>query len=79
MTITLSPETQRLLDDQLKKRNFSSADEVLHAALQALDELDDLDEETLDAIDEAEDEFERGEALDWKDVRDKIRKEFLGG
>jgi len=79
MTITLRPETQRLLEDQLKKRNFTSPDEVVHAALQALEELSDLDEETLDAIDEAEDQLERGEALDWKDVRDEIRKEFMGG
>jgi len=41
--------------------------------------LSELDEETLDAIDEAEGELERGEALDWKDVRGEIRKEFLRG
>ena len=79
MTTTLGPETRKLLEDQLKKGNFASADEVVHAALRALEELNELDEETLDAIDEAEDELERGEALDWKDVRGEIRKEFLGG
>ena len=79
MTITLSAETQRLLEGLLKKRNFSSAEEVVHAALQALDELDELDDETLDAIDQAEDEIERGECVDWDDVREDIRAEFRGG
>ena len=78
MTITLSPKTQRLLEDQLKKGNFASADEVLQAALQALDEVNEVDQATLDAIDKAEEEIERGEFVDWDDVRDDIRAEFRG-
>jgi len=79
MTITLSPETQRLLEDQLKTGNFASADEVVHAALQALDELGELDQATLDAIDKSEEEIEKGEYVDWEDVREDIRAEFRGG
>ena len=78
MTITLSPETQRLLEDQLNTGNFASADEVLRAALQALDELSELDQATLDAIDVSEEEIERGEFVDWDDVREDVRAEFRG-
>jgi len=38
-----------------------------------------LDQATLEAIDKAEEEIERGEFVDWDDVRDDIRAEFRGG
>lgn len=79
MTITLGPETQRLLEDQLKSGNYANPDEVLQAALQALGEFNELDQATLDAIDISEEEIERGEVLDWDDVREEIRTKFRGG
>ena len=81
MTISLSPETQKLLEDRLKTGEYGSADAVLHAALEALSELEKhgLDEQTLDAIDHAEDQIDRGEVHDWKDVREQVRAKFLGG
>jgi antitoxin ParD1/3/4 len=36
MTISLSPETQRLLDERLKAGTYASADDVLREALEAL-------------------------------------------
>jgi putative addiction module CopG family antidote len=79
MTISLSPDTQKLLEEKLKTGDYRSADDVVHAALQALSELEShgLDDETLDAIDRAEDEIERGDVHDWKDVRDSVRAKFL--
>ena len=76
MTITLSPQTQRLLEEQLKKGTFASADEVLQAALVALDESDALDEETLDAIDESEAQIARGEVLEWDEVLARVRAKY---
>lgn len=80
MPIILSPETERLLADRLKTGQYESADEVVRAALNALEELETngLDEQTLDAIDRAEDQIERGEVHDWNDVREKVRSRFLG-
>lgn len=80
MTISLSPETQKLLEDKLRTGGYPSADDLLHAALAALDELEasQLDEETLDAIDHAEDQIDRGEVHDWADVREQVRAKFLG-
>jgi putative addiction module CopG family antidote len=79
MDIALSPETRKLLEDKLLSGEYRSADEVVHAALDALNELEDygLDEETLNAIDRAEDQIEQGQVYDWKDVREQVRARFL--
>ncbi len=79
MTITLSTDTQKLLEEKLKTGGYRSADEVVRAALQALSELEslELDDDTLDAIDRAEDEIDRGDVREWKDVRDAVRAKFL--
>lgn len=80
MNIVLSPETQKLLEDKLNSGGYRTADDVVHAALEALNELEAhaLDEETLDAIDQAEDQIERGQVHDWKNVREQVRARFLG-
>ena len=80
MAITLSPETQRRLEDKLKSGAYGSADEVVLAALDALNELEapELDAGTLDAIDRAEDQIERGDVHDWPQVREQVRARFLG-
>lgn len=72
MTISLSPEAQRLVGEKLKSGAYRSADDVIHAALLASTEAESLaglDAETLDAIDRAEAQIERGEVHDWQDVR----------
>ncbi len=71
MDIVLPPETQRLLEERRSSGTYPSVDDVVHAALCALGEAETrgLDDETLDAIDRAEDQIERGECRDWKDVR----------
>jgi Arc/MetJ-type ribon-helix-helix transcriptional regulator len=80
MNIVLSPETGKLLDAKLHGGEYRSADDVVRAALEALNELDShrLDDQTLDAIDRAEDQIERGDVHDWKNVRGRVRAKFLG-
>jgi antitoxin ParD1/3/4 len=80
MAISLSPEIQKLLEDRVRSGAYPSADEVVHAALSALDELEAIkpDDETLAAIDRSEDQIERGEVHNWNDVRDRVRDRFLG-
>lgn len=82
MTISLSPETQRLLEEQLKRGQYSSADELLRAALQTFDQTEtfdyeDLDPETRAAIEEGEAQFQRGEGRPWDEVREEIRARFI--
>ena len=78
MHITLSLETERLLQRKLSSGEYRSADEVLLAALEALDAADHLDQTAFDAIDRAEDQIERGQVREWKDVREQVRARFLG-
>ena len=78
MTIVLSSETQKLLDRKLESGEYGSADEVLHAALKALDWASGglLDEAALDALDRADAQIERGEEHAWKDVRQQVLDMF---
>jgi putative addiction module CopG family antidote len=80
MDLALSPETRKLLEEKLKSGEYRSADDVVHAALEALNELEGqgLDDETLDAIDRAEEQIEQGRVCDWKDIRAQLRAKFLG-
>lgn len=80
MTISLSDATQKLLEEELRRGGYRSADEVVNAALGALKELQShsLDDDALDAIDRAEEQIERGEVHDWADVRERVRAKFLG-
>jgi Arc/MetJ-type ribon-helix-helix transcriptional regulator len=72
MTVDLSPKTQKLLEERLKEGPFESADELVYAALEALD-CATLDEETLDALDRAEEQIERGEYHEWDAVKEQLK------
>ena len=80
MTISLTPETQTLLDEKLKSGLYHSADEVVHAALEALDEIESyqLTPEIQTTIDRAEDQIEAGQVHEWSQVKESIRAKFLG-
>ena len=74
MNIVLSPRTQKLLEDQMKKGSFSSPDDLLRIALETLDQVkgenyEDLDPQTRAAIEEAEAQCDKGEDRPWESVR----------
>jgi len=82
MNVTLSPQTQKLLEQQMSRGKFSDPDEVLRVALETLEQVqgedyEDLDAETRAAIEEAEAEYERGEARPWEQVREELRARFI--
>ena len=82
MNISLSPETELLLEEQMKKGRFANADETMQAALRTLGEtrrLEDYEElpaETRQAIEESEAQIERGEGRPWTEVREEILSRF---
>jgi predicted transcriptional regulator len=83
MAIILSPETQHLIEQRMKDTGFSSADDLVRVALQALDagkgeDFEELDANTQAAIEEGLAEADRGEGRDWKDVRAEILDRFTG-
>lgn len=76
MTIALSPETQRLLEEQMVRYNFASADHVIQAALAALAERyvidDELDEETEASIERGLMQAEQGLGRPWAEVEKEL-------
>lgn len=82
MNITLSPETQKLLQEQMKLGHFSTPDDAVRTALQTLaetrgEDYEDLDAETREAIDEAEAQYQRGEGRPWAEVRAELLARFV--
>ena len=82
MTISLSPETQRLLEEQMRKHGYSSPDYAVRVALEKLDQkegewIEDLDPETQAAIEEGLAQADRGEGRPWEEVREEIRARFI--
>jgi Arc/MetJ-type ribon-helix-helix transcriptional regulator len=82
MNISISDQTQRLLEDRMKKGGFRSPDEALRIALETMEEvegvsIEELDPETQAAIERAEAEADRGEGRPWEEVREELRALYL--
>jgi len=83
MNITISPETQKLLEEEMRKREHTSADEVVRIALETLNQLrgedyEDLDEETRAAIERAEAQYQRGEGIPLDEAFAQLRRKHFG-
>ena len=80
MAISLSPKTQRLVEERMKERGAPSADDVVLAAFHALDELQaaEPDDDTWAAIDRAEEQFQRGEGLPLDEAFERVRRKRFG-
>jgi len=78
MELSLTPEIRRLIEERMRRDGYATADEVVRAALELLDQDSDLDPETLAAIDRAEDQIARGEYREWTQASAELRKKFLG-
>jgi putative addiction module CopG family antidote len=76
MDITLNPESQKFIDDQIRSGRFRSANELLDAAVQRmmLDSDDQLDDAAAAAINRAEDQIDRGEGIDFDKFAAEMRK-----
>ena len=70
---------QKFIDDEVQAGHFPSPQAVVETAVEQM-MLDHgiLDEETIAAIAKADAEYERGEFVEWADVRDELRRRFLG-
>ena len=82
MPITLSPDTQKLIEEQMKATGVRSADELVRVALQTLrqvsgEDFESLDPDTRAAIEEGLEQADRGEGRPWEDVREQIRARFI--
>ena len=83
MSFSLSPQTQKLIEERMKATGCSTADELVQAALQTLDQVraedyDRLDPDVRAAIEEAEAQHERGEGIPLDDAFARLRARHLG-
>jgi predicted transcriptional regulator len=82
MNVSLSPKTQKLLKQQMKKSGSSNPDDLLRIALQTLDavrgeDYEDLDPATRAAIEAGEAQYQRGEYRPWGQVRKELGARFV--
>ena len=82
MPISLSPQTEKLIEERMKQARYSSPDELVRIALQILDEvrgqaIEDFDEQTRQALDRAFEQSDRGEGEPWDLVRARIAAKYF--
>lgn len=79
MNITISPETQWLLEERMKKDEFASPDDVVRQGLERFeqDDYEELDDETLAAIEEGLAQANRGQGQPWEEVRKELVEKYL--
>jgi Arc/MetJ-type ribon-helix-helix transcriptional regulator len=75
MTTTLSPETEALIHDRMKRAGYSTADEMVRIALDVLEQVEDqqIDDAEIVRIRESIQQMKRGELVDWKELSAPIR------
>jgi len=71
MTITLSPETQHLLEERMKRDGFTSADDAVRALLND-DIADDRSPDTLAAIRRGMDDARAGRTRPWEEGKKEL-------
>jgi putative addiction module CopG family antidote len=81
MTVTMKPDLERFVAEQVSAGRFSSETEVLEAAVARL-MLDpapqELDARVVREIQTGLDQMRRGEVVDWENYSAEVRKKYLG-
>ena len=78
MNISLKPDLQRFVDEQVSAGHFPSAEAVVEAAVAEMRECRaaPLDPETIAAVNEADEQADRGEGVDLDAFRAQMRERF---
>jgi putative addiction module CopG family antidote len=79
MNVTLTSETQKLLEERMQQGQYPTPDDALRDALRTLRDIEayELDDETLAAIEEGLAQANRGEVRPWEDVREELRAKYV--
>ena len=80
MHLSLRPEIQRFIEEQVMAGRFPSPEALVEAAVADMQYTDesDLDDATIAAINEAEGQGDRGEGIDLDTFRERMQKRFNG-
>ena len=81
MSISLTPRTQKLIEERMKATGYSTPDELVEVALQTLDQMqaedyDQLNSNTRAAIEEAEAQHQRDEGIPLDEAFARLRKKY---
>lgn len=80
MSITLKPEQEQFIREQVARGRFKSADEVLAQAFKLLEEkyqeYEAWTEQTRQQVDEAAAELDRGEGMPLETVMEQLQTRF---
>jgi|SRR5690242_813828 len=82
MNVVLSPQTQTLLEERMRKNGYSNPDDAVRAALETLNEVEaasvgPLDSQTIAAIEEGEAQLDRGEGRSWEELKAELQGKYL--
>jgi len=79
MNVQLKPELKKFIDAEVRAGHFKSAEAAVETAVtQMMLDHGELDDETIAAIVIADEQYERGEFVEWREVRDELRKKYTG-
>ena len=79
MTLSLPPEVQRFIDEQVQAGRFSSPEAVVAAAIAEMRQSDDeLSGDTIAAINEGLEQADRGEGIELDAFRAQMMKRIAG-
>lgn len=82
MGISLTSETQQLIEHHMKECGIETADELVQFALRALSptrgpDIEDLDADTQADIAEGIAQADRGEMRPWAEVKEELRTRYM--
>jgi len=73
------PELEKFIADQVRAGLYASREAAIKAAVERMMiDHGELDNETIAAINQADEQYARGEFVEWRDVRDELRKKYTG-
>jgi len=80
--VSLSAETQKLIEQRMKETGVTTPDELVRVALQTLhqvraEDFQELDPATQAALEEGLAQADRGETRSWDEVREELRARFI--
>jgi Arc/MetJ-type ribon-helix-helix transcriptional regulator len=77
MSISLSEETQKLIERQMKQDGYGNADELVRDAIQFFGAGAGFDRDDIAAMEESKNQIASGQDMDWKEVSASLRKKYL--
>ena len=79
MSVLLSPETEALIHDQMKRAGYSTADDMVRVALDVLHQVEDqpIDDAEITRIRASIEQMKNGKTVDWKELSASVRAKHL--